>query len=184
MFGILECSVKMFTVNNDRWTGEHMTEHLYKSVKALADELGVSRTTLYKRAKENEIQLTGTYTQEQIDKLMGVHLKRDSEHINEQSHEQTEQANEQSADSAIKALSEQLTVKDDQIAELNRRLEQAHKLVDQSQQLQLKTQLQLEVEQQKVLSLETELKQDDIVEEIDMSESDDKKGFWRRVFGS
>ena len=75
-------------------------------------------------------------------------------------------------------------MKDDQIAELNRRLEQAHKLVDQSQQLQLKTQLQLEVEQQKVLSLETELKQDDIVEEIDMSESDDKKGFWRRVFGS
>jgi hypothetical protein len=154
-----------------------MTEHVFESVKALADELGVSRTTLYKRAKENEIQLIGTYTQEQIDKLMGVHLKTDSEQENEQSPEQA-------VDSGIKALSEQLTVKDNQIAELNRRLEQAQKLVDQSQQLQLKTQLQLEAEQQKVLSLETEMKQNDIVEETDTSESDDKKSFLRRLFGS
>jgi len=154
-----------------------MTEHVFESVKALADELGVSRTTLYKRAKENEIQLIGTYTQEQIDKLMGVHLKTDSEQENEQS-------SEQAVDSGITALSEQLTVKDNQIAELNRRLEQAQKLVDQSQQLQLKTQLQLEAEQQKVLSLETEMKQNDIVEETDTSESDDKKSFLQRLFGS
>jgi hypothetical protein len=154
-----------------------MTEHVFESVKALADELGVSRTTLYKRAKENEIQLIGTYTQEQIDKLMGVHLKTDSEQENEQSPEQA-------VDSGITALSEQLTVKDNQIAELNRRLEQAQKLVDQSQQLQLKTQLQLEAEQQKVLSLETEMKQNDIVEETDTSESDDKKSFLQRLFGS
>lgn len=44
-----------------------MTEHLYKSVKALADELGVSRTTLYKRAKLNGIELTGNYTSQQIE---------------------------------------------------------------------------------------------------------------------
>lgn len=161
-----------------------MAEHVFESVKALADELGVSRTTLYKRAKENGIQLTGTYTQEQFDKLMGVQLKTNAEHDNEQTNEQGERINEQPVDTAIQALSEQLTVKDEQIAELNRRLEQAQKLVDQSQQLQLKTQLQLETEQQKVLSLETELKQDDIVEETDTSESDNKKGFWRRVFGS
>lgn len=173
----MQCSDRLFTVNNDRWTGEHMTEHVFESVKALADELGVSRTTLYKRAKENEIQLIGTYTQEQIDKLMGVHLKTDSEQENEQS-------SEQAVDSGITALSEQLTVKDNQIAELNRRLEQAQKLVDQSQQLQLKTQLQLEAEQQKVLSLETEMKQNDIVEETDTSESDDKKSFLQRLFGS
>ncbi|QYU58984.1 hypothetical protein K1728_12125 (plasmid) [Weissella confusa] len=157
-----------------------MAEHVFESVKALADELGISRTTLYKRAKDNYIELSGTYTEEQIDKLMGVHLKMDSEHKNEQS---SEQVNEQSVDSAIKALSEQLTVKDDQIAELNRRLEQAHKLVDQSQQLQLKTQLQLEAEQQKVLALETELKQDDIIEETDQPEVEEKKSFWGRIFG-
>lgn len=160
-----------------------MTEHVFESIKALANELGMSRTTLYKRAKDNDIELSGTYTQEQIDKLMGVHLKMDSEHKDEQASEQTEQVNEQSVDSAIKALSEQLTVKDDQIAELNRRLEQAHKLVDQSQQLQLKTQLQLEAEQQKVLALETELKQDDIIEETDQPEVKEKKGFWVRLFG-
>lgn len=160
-----------------------MTEHVFESIKALANELGMSRTTLYKRAKDNDIELSGTYTQEQIDKLMGVHLSMDSEHKDEQASEQTEQVNEQSVDSAIKALSEQLTVKDDQIAELNRRLEQAHKLVDQSQQLQLKTQLQLEAEQQKVLALETELKQDDIIEETDQPEVKEKKGFWVRLFG-
>ena len=153
-----------------------MTEHVFESIKALANELGMSRTTLYKRAKDNDIELSGTYTQEQIDKLMGVHLKTDSEHKNEQ-------GNEQSVDSAIKSLSEQLTVKDDQIAELNRRLEQAQKLVDQSQQLQLKTQLQLEAEQQKVLVLETELKQDDIIEETDQPEVKEKKTFWGRLFG-
>ena len=53
-------------MNSNKWTGEHMTEHLYKSVKALADELDVSRTTLYKRAKLNGIELTGNYTSQQI----------------------------------------------------------------------------------------------------------------------
>jgi biotin operon repressor len=48
-----------------------MTEHLYKSVKALADELGISRTTLYKRAKLNGIELTGNYTSQQIEQLKG-----------------------------------------------------------------------------------------------------------------
>lgn len=160
-----------------------MTEHVFESVKALAYELGISRTTLYKRAKDNNIELSGTYTQQQIDKLMGVHLKMDSEHKNEQETGRSGQVNEQSMDSAVKAFSEQLTVKDEQIAELNRRLEQAHKLVDQAQQLQLKTQLQLEAEQQKVLALETELKQDDIIEETDQPEGKEKKSFWGRIFG-
>lgn len=52
-----------------------MTEHLYKSVKALADELGISRTTLYKRAKLNGIELTGNYTSQQIKQLKTVQSK-------------------------------------------------------------------------------------------------------------
>jgi len=156
-----------------------MAEHVFESVKSLADELEISRTTLYKRAKDNDIELTGTYTQEQIDKLMGVHLKMNNEHKDEQKHEQVEQ----SVNSAMKTLSEQLTVKDDQITELNRRLEQAQELVNQAQQLQLKTQLQLDAEQQKVLALETELKQEDIIEETEQPEVKEKKGLWGRIFG-
>ncbi len=150
-----------------------MTAHLYKSVKALADELGVSRTTLYKRAKLNGIELTGNYTSQQIEQLKTVQFKMDTEQKNEHKDEHVFQ-------SEIQRLSSQLTVKDEQIAELNQQLKQAQKLADQAQQLQLKTQLQLEAEQQKVLALETELQQDEVVSE---ASAKNKKGFWRRIFG-
>ena len=149
-----------------------MTEHLYKSVKALADELGVSRTTLYKRAKLNGIELTGNYTSQQIEQLKTVQSKVDTEHKDEHFFQ-----------SEIQRLSSQLTVKDEQIAELNQQLKQAQKLADQAQQLQLKTQLQLEAEQQKVLALETELQQDEVVSEASAKGAENKKGFWRRIFG-
>ena len=55
-----------------------MTEHLYKSVKALADELGISRTTLYKRAKLNGIELTGNYTSQQIEQLKKIKIHSDN----------------------------------------------------------------------------------------------------------
>lgn len=149
-----------------------MTEHLYKSVKALADELGISRTTLYKRAKLNGIELTGNYTSQQIEQLKTVQFKMD-----------TEQKTEHVFQSEIQRLSSQLTVKDEQIAELNQQLKQAQKLADQAQQLQLKAQLQLESEQQKVLALETELQQEKVVSEASANGAENKKGFWRRIFG-
>ena len=153
-----------------------MTEHLYKSVKALADELGVSRTTLYKRAKLNGIELNGIYTSQQIEQLKTVQPKMDIEQKNEH-------INEHFFQLEIQRLSSQLTVKDEQIAELNQQLKQAQKLADQAQQLQLKTQLQLESEQQKVLALETELQQEEVVSEASANGAENKKGFWRRIFG-
>ena len=95
----------------------------------------------------------------------------------------TEQKNEHFFQSEIQRLSSQLTVKDEQIAELNQQLKQAQKLADQAQQLQLKTQLQLEAEQQKVLALETELQQEEVVSEASANGAENKKGFWRRIFG-
>lgn len=160
-----------------------MTEHLYKSVKALADELGISRTTLYKRAKLNGIELTGNYTSQQIEQLKTVQPKMDNEQKTEHFAEQNEHKDEHFFQSEIQRLSSQLTVKDEQIAELNQQLKQAHKLADQAQQLQLKTQLQLEAEQQKVLALETELQQEEVVSEASTNGAENKKGFWRRIFG-
>jgi len=160
-----------------------MTEHLYKSVKALADELGISRTTLYKRAKLNGIELTGNYTSQQIEQLKTVQPKMDNEQKTEHFAEQNEHKDEQIFQSEIQRLSSQLTVKDEQIAELNQQLKQAQKLADQAQQLQLKTQLQLEAEQQKVLALETELQQEEVVSEASANGAENKKGFWRRIFG-
>ena len=160
-----------------------MTEHLYKSVKALADELGVSRTTLYKRAKLNGIELTGNYTSQQIEQLKTVQFKMDTEQKNEHFSVQNEHKDEHFFQSEIQRLSSQLTVKDEQIAELNQQLKQAQKLADQAQQLQLKAQLQLESEQQKVLALETELQQEEVVSEASANGAENKKGFWRRIFG-
>ncbi|MGG7602911.1 hypothetical protein [Weissella cibaria] len=160
-----------------------MTEHLYKSVKALADELEISRTTLYKRANLNGIELTGNYTSQQIEQLKTVQSKMDTEQKNEQFVEQNEHKDEHFFQSEIQRLSSQLTVKDEQIAELNQQLKQAQKLADQAQQLQLKTQLQLESEQQKVLALETELQQEEVVSEASANGAENKKGFWRRIFG-
>ena len=160
-----------------------MTAHLYKSVKALADELGVSRTTLYKRAKLNGIELTGNYTSQQIEQLKTVQFKMDTEQKNEHFAEQNEHKDEHFFQSEIQRLSSQLTVKDEQIAELNQQLKQAQKLADQAQQLQLKAQLQLESEQQKVLALETELQQEEGGSEASANGADNKKGFWRRIFG-
>lgn len=160
-----------------------MTEHLYKSVKALADELGVSRTTLYKRAKLNGIELNGNYTSQQIEQLKTVQPKMDTEQKTEHFSEQNEHKDEHVFQSEIQRLSSQLTVKDEQIAELNQQLKQAQKLVDQAQQLQLKAQLQLESEQQKVLALETELQQEEVVSEASANGAENKKGFWRRIFG-
>lgn len=160
-----------------------MTEHLYKSVKALADELGISRTTLYKRAKLNGIDLNGNYTSQQIEQLKTVQFKMDTEQKNEHFSVQNEHKDEHFFQSEIQRLSSQLTVKDEQIAELNQQLKQAHKLADQAQQLQLKTQLQLEAEQQKVLALETELQQEEVVSEASANGAENKKGFWRRIFG-
>lgn len=160
-----------------------MTEHLYKSVKALADELEISRTTLYKRAKLNGIELTGNYTSQQIEQLKTVQSKMDTEQKNEQFAEQNEHKDEHFFQSEIQRLSSQLTVKDEQIAELNQQLKQAQKLADQAQQLQLKTQLQLESEQQKVLALETELHQEEVRSDASANGADNKKGFWRRIFG-
>lgn len=160
-----------------------MAEHLYKSVKALADELGISRTTLYKRAKLNGIDLNGNYTSQQIEQLKTVQFKMDTEQKNEHFSVQNEHKDEHFFQSEIQRLSSQLTVKDEQIAELNQQLKQAQKLADQAQQLQLKTQLQLEAEQQKVLALETELQQDEVVSEASANGAKNKKGFWRRIFG-
>lgn len=140
-----------------------MTEHSFTSVKELATSLGISRTTLYKRAKDATIELTGTYTDEQIDIFKGVQT---SEHPSEHNEHESEQN--------WTVLSEQLTVKDQQIKELHEQLKQAQKLVDQAQQLQLKTQLQLEEKQEKILLLESANKEEEVPE---------KKGFWRSLFG-
>lgn len=158
-----------------------MAEHKFNSIKALANELGISRTTLYKRAKSSGIELNGTYTDEQFNELMGVQYKVDGEHTSEQKTEQKSGQLDKDISAVLDTLTEQLSAKDEQIRQLNSRLEQAQKLVDQAQQLQLKTQLQLDNEKTKYKQLEASL---DTENDSDMKPDveSEKVGFWRRIF--
>lgn len=164
-------------------------ETFFNSVTELSKHLGISRKTLYERAKRDGIDLNGSYTQNELDSLRIKGNKSVSEtKVNDHSQKETEQKQNDTA--LLDALRTQISMleadKERLYLELdtrNKHIDELNKQVDQSQQLQLKTQLQLEAEQQKVLALETELKQEDIIEESNQPESEEKKGFWKRVFG-
>ncbi|MGX6409996.1 hypothetical protein [Weissella confusa] len=164
-------------------------ETFFNSVTELSKHLGISRKTLYERAKRDGIELNGSYTQNELDSLRIKGNKSVLEtKVNDHSQKETEQKHNDTA--LLDALRNQIRMleadKERLYSELdtrNKHIDELNKQVDQSQQLQLKTQLQLEAEQQKLLALETELKQDDIIEETDQPEVEEKKSFWGRIFG-
>ena len=164
-------------------------ETFFNSVTELSKHLGISRKTLYERAKRHLIELNGSYTQSELDSLKIKGSKSVSEtKVNNSSQKETEQ--KQNDMSLIETLRTQISMletdKERLYSELdtrNKHIDELNKQVDQSQQLQLKTQLQLESEQQKVLALETELQQEEVLSESSANGAENKKGFWRRIFG-
>ena len=149
-----------------------MTEHEFNSISELAEHLKISRTTLYKRANLSDIDLTGVYSNEQLDLLSSVHptvqqLNSSTEQtgrLSEQTEQQIKFLNKEisAKDKQIKLLSDQLKEKDLQISLLNKNL-------DQAQQLQLIAEQRL-----------TETK-DNLIE-YQEKENHTKKGFWSRLF--
>lgn len=153
-----------------------MIEHKFSSISNLSKYLHVSRTTLYKRAKEHNITLSGFYSDEQLKKLSGVqymntkneHVKHSNGHI-EQRNEHFEQEitflKKQLSDQNkhVALIINQLKEKDNQIGLLNKNL-------DQAQQLQLIAEQRL-----------TETKSTLI--EFQEKEKNAKKGFWNKLFG-
>ncbi|MBS0958951.1 replication initiation protein [Leuconostoc pseudomesenteroides] len=153
-----------------------MIEHKFSSISNLSKYLQVSRTTLYKRAKEHNITLSGFYSDEQLKKLSGVqymntkneHVKHSNGHI-EQRNEHFEQEitflKKQLSDQNkhVALIINQLKEKDNQIGLLNKNL-------DQAQQLQLIAEQRL-----------TETKSTLI--EFQEKEKNAKKGFWNKLFG-
>ena len=149
-----------------------MTEHKFNSISELAEHLKISRTTLYRRANLSDINLTGVYSNEQLDLLSSVHptvqqLNSSTEQtgrLSEQTEQQIKFLNKEisAKDKQIKLLSGQLKEKDLQIGLLNKHL-------DQAQQLQLIAEQRL-----------TETK-DNLIE-YQEKENHTKKGFWSRLF--
>ena len=146
-----------------------MLEHKFSSISNLSKYLKVSRTTIYKRAKENNITLSGVYSDEQLKKLSVVqHLNTKNEQV-EQKNEHFEQEitflKKQLSDQNkhVDLIINQLKEKDNQIGLLNKNL-------DQAQQLQLIAEQRL-----------TETKSALI--EYQKKENNIKKGFWNKLFG-
>ena len=149
-----------------------MTEHKFNSISELAEHLKISRTTLYKRANLSDINLTGVYSDEQLELLSSAHqtvqqLNSSTEQtgqLSEQTEQQIKFLNKEisAKDNQIKFLSDQLKEKDLQISLLNKNL-------DQAQQLQLIAEQRL-TETNKTLI------------EYQEKENQPKKGFWQRLF--
>ena len=149
-----------------------MTEHKFNSISELAEHLKISRTTLYKRANLSDINLTGVYSDEQLELLSSVHqtvqqlnsLTEQTGQLSEQTEQQIKFLNKEisAKNKQIKFLSDQLKEKDLQISLLNKNL-------DQAQQLQLIAEQRL-----------TET--NDTLIEYQGNENNAKKGFWHRLF--
>ena len=149
-----------------------MTEHKFNSISELAEHLKISRTTLYRRANLSDINLTGVYSDEQLELLSSVHqtvqqlnsLTEQTGQLSEQTEQQIKFLNKEisAKDKQIKFLSDQLKEKDLQISLLNKNL-------DQAQQLQLIAEQRL-TETNKTLI------------EYQEKENQPKKGFWQRLF--
>ncbi|MDI6554188.1 replication initiation protein [Leuconostoc falkenbergense] len=153
-----------------------MVEHKFSSISNLSKYLQVSRTTLYKRAKEHNITLSGVYSDEQLKKLSGVqqlntkteqveqlngHIEQKSEHFKQEITFLKKQLSDQNK--YVDFIINQLKEKDSQIGLLNKNL-------DQAQQLQLIAEQRL-----------TETKSTLI--EYQKQEKNTKKGFWNKLFG-
>ena len=66
-------------------------KQVFTSKSALADYLGITRKTLYKRAKERKIELSGSYTQDQLDTLRS---RLDTTQVNENISKNTQDNNQ------------------------------------------------------------------------------------------
>lgn len=153
-----------------------MVEHKFSSISNLSKYLQVSRTTLYKRAKEHNITLSGVYSDEQLKKLSGVqqlnttteqveqlngHIEQKSEHFEQEITFLKKQLSDQNK--YVDLIINQLKEKDSQIGLLNKNL-------DQAQQLQL-------IAEQRLIETKSTLI------EYQKKEKNTKKGLWNKLFG-
>ncbi|MDT2661748.1 LacI family DNA-binding transcriptional regulator [Enterococcus hulanensis] len=134
-----------------------MSEQLY-TMREIATLAGVSRTTVFRYIQKEGIQ---PHKQETSKKQFSEQQKDEIvEAINPNADEEIDPDRMEIGPSLLELLKSQLEAKDDQIAQLQ-------KALDQQQQLQLKTQTELESTRQQ-LAMETQM---------------EKKSFWARLFG-
>ncbi|WP_054671062.1 DUF536 domain-containing protein [Lentilactobacillus senioris] len=133
-----------------------------ESIKDIADEIGVSKTAIRKRMTD---EFRKTRTEKQGNKILitdegGVAELKEQFKASGITEQDTAEDDDQVdlARQELGVLSEQLTSQSDQLKEKDRQIAELHKLLDQSQQLQLDVQQrmkQLETSKAEVQAIET-----------------------------
>ncbi len=150
----------------------------YLSQKQIAEKLGVSKQKVYRCIKLNHIKealhetVKGNtvlmYDMQAIEQIKSILQSGGTT-----SHEAPNEVHHDTVNEALyEALLKQIDTKDKQIAELNERLAEAHKSLDQEQQLHL-------LSKQRILELESkEEPQDD----TETPPEEPEKKWWKKIF--
>lgn len=129
-----------------------------KTIKQIADELGVSKQKVYRYIVKNHITASSEVKQSKLyddvaEKMIKQGILDDEPH--QKSHHESHQ--NRMSDAVLELLrneleqkNEQLREKDRQIMEKDQQIEQLHKVIDQEQQLRMVTERKFQlIEQQK-----------------------------------
>lgn len=161
----------------------------YYSTKQIADMLNVSKQKVYRCIKANHINEAhseavkgNTVLMYDTAAFMRIKSILINDSVSSEAHHDVlhEAVHDTPNEAVVEALLKQLEIKDQQIAELNERLKETLKSLDQAQHLQA-------MAEQKINLLEKQ-QSDDIEPEPPHDESDQseqqvpKKGLWSRIF--
>lgn len=148
-----------------------------KTIKQIADELGVSKQAVFKKIDNLGLrkQLTKSNNQWLIDEKAENIIKKAFSPIKKVT--SSSPTDSQLIDSLVVMLQKELEVKNKQIDELNSRLAESQRLLDQAQQLQA-------FAEQKVRLLEKKEEENGAEAEGRQPESEEKKSFFKRIFGA
>lgn len=147
-----------------------------KTIKQIADEIGLDKQKVYRFIKKNHInevhQKNGVmYYDEAVESLIKSHFSKIT--ASNEAHQTT--SNDAVIDVLMKQseiLKNELEIKNKQIDELNKRLEENQRLLDQQQQLHAMAENKLKL-------LEQSINNDPVPEKVS---KESKKSFFARLF--
>ena len=148
----------------------------YYSTKQIADSLNISKQRVYRCIKSNHIKEVHRDTVKGNTVLMydkaSIGRIKQLLGVSDEVHHDT--VDDTVNDTLYDTLLKQLEVKDNQIKELNERLKESQKALNQEQQLHL-------LSKQRILELET-IQADEEEPQNDIKSESNSKNFWQRFF--
>lgn len=163
----------------------------YYSTKQIADMLNVSKQRVYRCIKANHINEAhreavkgNTVLMYDMAAFMRIKSILTNDSVSGEAHHEVhhEAVHDTPNEAVVEALLKQLEIKDQQIQELNERLKEAHKALDQAQHLQAMAEQKINLlEKQQSDNTEPEPPHDESDQEDQQAST--KRGLWSRIFG-